>query len=86
MSSTHKRAMMIDTGASCRIVNVQSLNLKERSKMRRLQPSFITTTANGELEVTHEDAVYISELGLEVQALVLEDSPSVLSIGQLKED
>ena len=43
-------------------------------------------TANGEVQTREEATVYVKELDLFVTVLLLEETPTVLSLGKLCED
>ena len=43
-------------------------------------------TASGIVQATHEATVYVIELGIKVTALVMPDSPPLLSVGLLVKD
>jgi len=77
------RSMMIDSGASCHIVNEGALTPEEIRRKRPLHRPLPILTANGYITATHCTDVHIPSLDIWVEALILEKSPSVLSIGRL---
>jgi len=73
---------IIDSGSAFDIVDQGSLTQKERETVRRVADPTTLVTANGAIEADEVLPVRISDLGLKADALVLRDSPSVLSLGK----
>ena len=61
------------------------MNLLLLNKIPATESTAITT-ASGEAEWTAEEEVYVNDLDVFVTVMLLEDSPSVLSLGLFCED
>lgn len=80
----HKlRTLIVDSGASLHLVDRNSLTKAERKTIRRMLEPIPLQTANGIVWAEEECDMYVHELKLKVNAIVLEDSPPVLSLGKL---
>ena len=76
-----KEKWVVDSGSCYDIVGSQHLTTKDKSRIRRSTDPVIMQTANG---VISEDRVVdmpISPLNCEVEAVVLDKCPNVLSLG-----
>ena len=58
----------------------------EKKTMRLLPEPLDLDTASGIVQATHEPTVYVYELGIRLTALVMPDSPPLLSVGLLVKD
>ena len=85
-ASSEGRQFIIDTGASLHCIGAELLTDEERKTMRLLARPQRMDTASGEVVATHEVTVYVRELGISVSALVMPDSPPLLSVGLLVKD
>jgi hypothetical protein len=78
------RHFIIDSGASFHLISREELSKKEAAQIRRMKKPIHLRSANGLTTATHDVELSLIELGNEkVVALVLEDTPSVLSLGKL---
>ena len=73
---------MIDTGASCHILSPDDIDKENRKKIKSLDSPFHLTTANGRIEVDKCIRARNGKAGRSYEAIVLEDSPPVISVGQ----
>ena len=80
------RQYIIDSGASLHMVARKSLSRKEQSSLRRTSEPLQLQTANGIVLAEWEVEVEIIPLKVKLWALVLDNTPSVLSLGRLIED
>ena len=80
------RQYIIDSGASLHMVNRKSLSAKERASMRLVSSPLTLQTANGLVQAKWEVDIEIVPLKVKLKAMVLDDTPSVLSLGMLVED
>ena len=80
------RQLIVDSGASFHLVDIETLTPAEKALMRPVDEPIAIATANGEVWSEQETEVYIQCLDLTVTALVLTNTPSVLSIGLLSSD
>ena len=83
---TDARNMMIDSGASFHLIGQTSLTSNEYANKYKLRDPIPLRTANGISWAEEATQLYISKLGLYVEAIILENSPAVLSLGKLVED
>ena len=74
---------MVDSGASYHIVSGCELTECERKTIRKLHPPVPVQTANGLIQAKSAVKIHIVELDLEVEALILPNSPPLLSLGRL---
>ena len=77
------RYFLIDSGASFHVVGRNSLTEAEKETIRDLGYTITITTANGPVDVTQAARIYSKELGLEVDAILMEGNTCVLSLGEL---
>ena len=77
------REIIVDSGASKRMIGINQLTESERKSIRCLSIPFLVQTAHGVVHCTNEARIYIHDLKLWVWAQLLEDSPAVLSLGLL---
>ena len=62
------------------------LDTAELETMRTFRSPTMVMTANSEVRTTEEATVYVKKLDLFVTAMLLEETPAVLSFGKLCED
>ena len=67
------------------MVSKRDLNSAELETMRTSRSPTTAMTANGEVQTRGEATVYVKELDLFVTVMLLEDTPAVLSLGELCE-
>ena len=79
------RAVIIDSGASFHLIDFDDLTQEERSRVYDLAYPIPLNTANGEVEATQAVQIYIPELEITVEAILLPKTPAVLSLGLLVE-
>ena len=78
-----RREIIVDSGASRRMIGLSELNETEKNTIRKLKQPFLIQTAHGVVACDKEAKIYIHDLDLWVWAGLLEDSPAVLSLGLL---
>ena len=84
--SPEGREFIVDTGASLHCIGVEMLTKEEKKTMRPLPEPLDLDTASGIVQATHVATVHVYELGIRVTALVMPDSPPLLSVGLLVKD
>ena len=78
-----ERNFVVDYGPSMQKISTKDLNSAELETVTTSRSPTAVITANGEVQ-THEDAaVYAKELDMFLTRTVLEDTPAVLSLGEL---
>ena len=80
------REYVVDPGASMPMVSKKDLNSAELETMRISRSPTTVMTANGEALTREEATVNVNELDSFVTAMLLEETPAVLSLGKLCED
>ena len=83
LSKSSARVYIVDSGASYHIASLAELSRDEKLTVKDLDEPITLKTANGYNEATQYAIVYVKELGMSVKAILLEDSPPVLSLGRL---
>ena len=83
---TRPREFVVDSGAGMHMVSKKDLNSAELETMRISRNPTTVMTANGEAQTREEATVYVKKLDLFVTVMLLEDTPAVLSLGNLCED
>ena len=78
-----KRDILLDSGASYHLFNLEDLNPEERRTVRPLRKPIDIQTANGIITVKKCVDIHIAALGVQITANVLEDTSNVLSMGLL---
>ena len=81
-----EREFVVDSGASMRKVSRKDLDSAELETVRISQSPTMVVTANGDVPTKEEATVCVRELDsldLYVTAMLLEDTPTVLSLGKL---
>ena len=76
---------MVDSGASMRMLSRKDLESAEKDTIRVPRTPAMVVTANGEVPTNEEATVYVYDLDLFVTVQLLEDTPTVLSLGKLSE-
>ena len=74
-----EREFVVDSGASMHVVSKSDLNQAELETVVTSR-SPTTMTANGEVRTTEEATVYVKQLDLFVKVMLLEETPTVLSL------
>ena len=82
-SSRSFREYLVDSGAALHIISQHALTKEELRTKRKLRTEVVLQTANGMAAASHEAKVYIVELDLYLWALILKDSPCLISMGKL---
>ena len=80
------RKYLMDSGASFHVIGKDDLTETEKETNYDLDEPLIMDTASGDAKATNGCTAYVQELGFEVQAVVLEKSPPLLSMGLLVRD
>ena len=81
-----EREFVVDSGASMHMVSRKDLNSAELVTVIVSKNPTTVVTANNEVLTTEEARVYVREFDSFVTAMLLEDTPAVLSLGKLCED
>ena len=78
-----EREFVVDSGASMHMISKKDLSNAEMDTLTKSCSPTIVMTANGEVQ-THEEAImYVKELDIFLTMKVLENTPAVLSLGNL---
>ena len=80
------RTYIVDSGASFHIVDGSTLSAKERKTLLKIKKPILTSTANGEIELTESCTIYVRELGMHLPAYVHKGTVAILSLGLLCQD
>ena len=80
------RRLIVDSGASFHLVDWKNLTPKEKKTKRKMATPYSLTTANGVVTATDEVDIYVTELKIKVTAMILRDTPLLLSLGKLVAD
>ena len=78
------RILLVDSGASISLTSKKGLTKEERKSVRPHPKPFPIQTANGIVWITEVAYVYVHDLGSWFEMGLLEDTPSVLSLGVLQ--
>ena len=78
-----ERDFVVDSGASTHMISKKDLNDAEMDTLTKSCSPTIVITANGELQAHQEATVSVKELDISLKMKVLENTPAVLSLGQL---
>ena len=81
-----ERDFVVDSGASMHMLSRKDPNSAELEIVKVSDNPTTVVTANGEVQTKEEATVYVKELDLFVTVMLLEDTPAVLSLGNLCED
>ena len=82
---SRRREFVVDSGASMHVVSKKDLNSAELETRRTSRSPTTVMTANGEVQTREEATVYVKQLDLFVKVMFLEETPAVLSLGNLCE-
>ena len=82
MPCATNRKWIVDSGSCFDIVGVQYMDAKERREQTTTQRPYRITTANGVLRADQETTIPMAKTGSQTTAIVLKDSPCVLSLGK----
>ena len=77
-----EREFVVYSGASMHVVSKKDLNSAELESMRTSRSRTTVLTANGEVRTNKGPTVYVKQLDLFVTALLLQETPAVLSLGE----
>ena len=78
-----EREFVVDSSASMHMISKKDLNSAEMETLTKSCSLAIVITANGEVQ-THEEAiVYVKEMDIFLTMKVLDNTPAVLSLGEL---
>ena len=78
--------MRISECASLHCIGIEIISDAERKTIRLMDKPLDLDTVSGIVQATHEATVYVKELVLNVAALVMPESPPLLSVGLLVKD
>ena len=78
-----ERELVVDSGASMHMISKKDLNDAEMDTLTKSCSPTIVLTANGEVQTHEEATVYVKELDIFLTLKVLENTPAVLSLGNL---
>ena len=73
----------MDSGASINLIARKNLTKAEQQRMRKIISQILLSTANGTVAAEFEVDLYVSDLETTLTFLVLEDTPTVISLGGL---
>ena len=77
-----QRKWIVDSGSCFDLVNKGELSLEDQRAMRPTPYPIEMQTANGDVTAHHELAVVIDRLDMDIHAIVMDDAPTVLSLGK----
>ena len=78
-----EREFVVDSGASMHMISKKALNSAEMDTLTKSCSPTIVITANGEVQTHEEATVYVKEFDILLTMKVLENTPTVLSLGKL---
>ena len=78
-----EREFVVDSRASMHMISKKDLNSAEMDTLTKSCSPTIVITASGEVQTNEEATVNVKELEIFLTRKVLEDTPSVLSLGNL---
>ena len=81
--SPEERIFVVETGASMHMLSKRDLSSDELDTLRRSRTPTTVVTANGEVQNNEDAHVYVHDLGLFLTVQLLDDTPTVLSLGKL---
>ena len=79
---SEEREFVVDSGASMHVVSETDLNSAELETMRTSRNPTTVMTANGEVRTNKEATVYVEQVELFVNVMLLPETPAVLSLGE----
>ena len=77
-----EREFVVDSGASMHMISKKDLSDAEMDTLTKSCSPTIVIPANGEVQTHEEATVYVKELDIFLTMKVLENSPTVLSLGK----
>ena len=80
------RVWILDTGSCVDLVRRDELSPQEAGRITSAEIAQNLLTANGPTRADQEVSLRVNSCGANTQALVMDDSPSVLSLGKLVQD
>ena len=81
-SNTEERLFVVVSGASVHMLSKKDLRSDEMDTFRRSRnPTTVVTANGGEVQTNEEAQVYVHDLDLFVTVQLLEETPTVLSLG-----
>ena len=81
--NTEDRMFVVDSGASVHMLSKKDLSSNEIDTLRSSRNPTTVVTANGEVQTNEEAQVYVHDLDLFVTVKLSDDTPAVLSLGNL---
>ena len=78
-----EREFVVDSGASMHMISKKGLNDAEMDTLAKSCSPTIVITADGEVQTHEEATVYVKELDIFLTEKVLDNTPAVLSLGEL---
>ena len=78
-----KRYFLVDSGASAHFIAKKDLTRAERRSIRRIPVRAKFRSANGVITTNEVVDLFSHDLGIRVQAYVVQDSPPLFSLGKL---
>ena len=78
-----EREFVVESGVSMHMVSKRDLNSAELETVKVSKNPTTVVAANGEVQTKEEATVYVKELDLFVTVMLLEDTPAVLSLGNI---
>ena len=78
-----EREFVVDSGTSMLMISKKELNSAEMDTLTKSCSPTTVITANGEVQTHEEATVYVKELDIFLTMKVLQDTPTVLSLGKL---
>ncbi len=76
-------SIIADTGTGVHLIGLKHVRGKDRNKIRDNGDEVILSTANGRVNAVHKIDLYSQRLGEELEAVVLDKTPTALSVGRL---
>ena len=73
----------MDSGASMHMIRKKNLNDAEMDTLMKSCGLTIVMTANGEVQTYEEATVYVKKLDIFLTVKILENTPTILSLGKL---
>ena len=79
------RRYIVDSGASIHLIDAKTMTNQERRDLKPLEFPIRLQTANGFITAEYSTSVYVLELDVWIEAVVMDNTPPVLSLGLLVE-
>ena len=77
------KSFIVDSGASSHFIAKKDLTRAERRRIKRIPVVATFQSANGVIETNEVVDLFSEDLGIPVQAYVVTDSPTLISLGKL---